>query len=65
VGADAVKAEYRDGILEVTVAGGAKQMARPEAEHIRITRGPGGQQQVASQSAGYQAEQEQPQVTPD
>jgi HSP20 family protein len=65
VGADAVKAEYRDGILEVTVAGGAKQMARPEAEHIRITRGPGGQQQVASQSAGYQAEQEHPQVTPD
>jgi HSP20 family protein len=41
VGADAVKAEYRDGILEVTVIGGAKQAARPEAQHIRITRGPG------------------------
>lgn len=39
VGADAVKAEYRDGILEVTVSGGAKQMAPPEAQHIRITKG--------------------------
>src|SRR5512133_2928554 len=39
VGADAVKAEYKDGILEVAVTGGAKQMARPEAQHIRITRG--------------------------
>ena len=32
IGADAVKAEYKDGILEVTVTGGAKQIARPEAQ---------------------------------
>ena len=41
VGPDAVKAEYRDGILEVTVTGGAKPAAPPEAQRIRITRGPG------------------------
>jgi HSP20 family protein len=51
VDADAVKAEYRDGILEVTVTGGAKQMARPEAQHIRITRGPGSQAQGQSGTA--------------
>jgi HSP20 family protein len=49
VGADAVSAEYHDGILEVTVAGGAKQMSRPEAQHIQITR----------------ASESQPQGTPD
>jgi HSP20 family protein len=43
VTADAVKAEYREGILEVTVAGGAKQMSRPEAQHIRITKGSSGE----------------------
>jgi HSP20 family protein len=57
VGAEAVTAEYRDGILEVTVAGGAKQMSRPEAQRIQITRGTsrpqrqteGGQQAHSSQ----------------
>jgi HSP20 family protein len=38
VDADAVSAEYRDGILEVRVAGGAKEIARPEAKHIPIKR---------------------------
>jgi HSP20 family protein len=34
-----ITAEYRDGILEVSVPGGAKQVTAPEAQHIRITRG--------------------------
>jgi HSP20 family protein len=76
VGAEAVKAEYRDGILEVTVAGGAKQMARPEAQHIQVTRGPGSQQaqgQMGQDAHGSPPEQaslgaapeEQIPVTPD
>ena len=45
VDAGAVSAEYKEGILEVTIAGGAKQMERPQAQHIRITRGSGAQPQ--------------------
>ena len=62
VGADAVKAEYRDGILEVTVSGGAKQMARPEAQHIRITKGAGSK---ASELSGGQGDHAHPPTATD
>jgi HSP20 family protein len=69
VGADAVKAEYRDGILEVTVTDGAKQLARPEAQHIRISRGPGSQQRPieaqTSEGSSGQGSSGGAQVTPD
>jgi HSP20 family protein len=41
VDAEAVTAAYKDGILEVTIAGGAKQMEQPEAppsRRIAITK---------------------------
>jgi HSP20 family protein len=38
VGADAVTAEYTNGILELKVAGGAKEIAAPEARHISIKK---------------------------
>jgi len=38
VTAEAVSAEYCDGILEIKVAGGAKQVSLPEARKIAITR---------------------------
>jgi HSP20 family protein len=57
VEADVIKAEYRDGILVVTVPGGAKQAAPPEAQHIRITRNAG--------SRPGETGSEQQQMTPD
>ena len=69
VGAEAVKAEYRDGILEVTVTGGAKQMAPSEAHHIRITRGPGSQSQMGeaprTDTSAGSAPAESPHMAPD
>jgi HSP20 family protein len=69
VGADAVKAEYDDGILEVTVTGGAKQMTRPEAQRIQIHRGPGlaaGSGSAGSEvSPGDQGPQSGTQAAPD
>ncbi len=77
VGAEQVEAEYGDGILEVIVRGGAKQMAQSHAQHIRITRGSGtreqrqmaqGQEQREHRADG-EAEQQHPsgesQRTPD
>lgn len=37
--ADAVSAEYVDGILEVKVAGGAKEIQPPERKQIPVQRG--------------------------
>ena len=33
---EAVSAKYQDGILELTVAGGAKRLLEPEPTHIPI-----------------------------
>lgn len=38
VGTDAISAEYRDGILEVKVAGGAKEMTAAPAKHIPVRK---------------------------
>lgn len=51
-GADAVSAEYRDGILEVKVAGGAKAVAAPERKQIPIQR--------ASESKSLESESSTP-----
>ena len=40
VGPDDVSAEYRDGIIEVKVAGGAKRMAAGERRQIPVRRAP-------------------------
>ena len=57
-GPEAVSAEYKDGILEVKVAGGAKEAVAPEAKRIPIkrveTRGelPKGSQTTSAARAG-------------
>jgi HSP20 family molecular chaperone IbpA len=38
VGADAVSAEYRDGILEIKIAGAAKEIAAPEKRQIPVKK---------------------------
>ncbi|MCL5735621.1 MAG: Hsp20/alpha crystallin family protein [Actinobacteria bacterium] len=38
VAEDAIAAQYRDGILEITVAGGAKQIAAPEKHTIPVKK---------------------------
>lgn len=59
VTADDVSAEYRDGILEVTVKGGAKEIEPQQAQRIQINRGSGeGRQGEQRQLGGEQGQQQ-------